>query len=283
MQYYVVEGTDPTGFAGPAGMSWGFSFNGNETPNFEFTPATPTMSQRSAQPRAPAGTDASSTTMSAEDNWNSSENDNNNEPRTFPQPPPFLIELLTSAFHDPGRPQHHPPPNPWRTGNVDPSNPGTDVTATAFMDMLRQFLLPPGANIGDYAWDQQDLDDIITRLLDEHVQTEHPESENVLNDLPTEPFVANPQMTEPFECPICRSEVQDGEILVLLPCQHRFHPECIKAWLKVKDVCAICRMKIDQATLDKSRNTSSKQTDEQQNTKSDIDSDPNAEPHDKQQ
>ncbi|XP_057839023.1 RING-H2 finger protein ATL57 [Cryptomeria japonica] len=43
------------------------------------------------------------------------------------------------------------------------------------------------------------------------------------------------------ECVICLGEYQEGEALVALPrCQHNFHVDCIRRWLKCKLRCPIC-------------------------------------------
>jgi len=49
------------------------------------------------------------------------------------------------------------------------------------------------------------------------------------------------------ECAVCLSESEDGETLVLLPCQHYFHPDCIKPWLKDHNSCPTCRFELPMA------------------------------------
>ncbi|KAK8646622.1 hypothetical protein V6N13_120402 [Hibiscus sabdariffa] len=42
-------------------------------------------------------------------------------------------------------------------------------------------------------------------------------------------------------CCICQEEYNDGEDLGTLECGHNFHADCIKEWLKQKNLCPICK------------------------------------------
>lgn len=42
-------------------------------------------------------------------------------------------------------------------------------------------------------------------------------------------------------CAICLVEFEDGDELVELRCNHRFHGECVDSWLRVDVVCPLCR------------------------------------------
>ena len=43
------------------------------------------------------------------------------------------------------------------------------------------------------------------------------------------------------ECSICMDEVEIGQEVTVLPCNHWFHGECVTAWLKEHDTCPHCR------------------------------------------
>ena len=43
------------------------------------------------------------------------------------------------------------------------------------------------------------------------------------------------------ECTICISPFEDGELLSCLPCDHRFHDECIVPWLDRSQKCPLCK------------------------------------------
>ena len=45
------------------------------------------------------------------------------------------------------------------------------------------------------------------------------------------------------EYSICMDEVQTGGNFLVLPCQHRFHAECIDAWLSESNTCPHCRQR----------------------------------------
>ncbi|GFH58891.1 hypothetical protein CTEN210_15367 [Chaetoceros tenuissimus] len=41
-------------------------------------------------------------------------------------------------------------------------------------------------------------------------------------------------------CAICFTEIEEGERVGVLPCEHLFHSECLKNWIKRKNVCPLC-------------------------------------------
>ncbi|XP_048595930.1 probable E3 ubiquitin-protein ligase RHG1A isoform X2 [Brassica napus] len=49
----------------------------------------------------------------------------------------------------------------------------------------------------------------------------------------------SPQDAEP--CCICQEEYSEGEDMGALECGHDFHSQCIKEWLKQKNLCPICK------------------------------------------
>ncbi|KAL0693510.1 hypothetical protein Bca4012_060690 [Brassica carinata] len=49
----------------------------------------------------------------------------------------------------------------------------------------------------------------------------------------------SPQDAEP--CCICQEEYSEGEDMGSLECGHDFHSQCIKEWLKQKNLCPICK------------------------------------------
>ncbi|KAJ0039919.1 hypothetical protein Pint_28017 [Pistacia integerrima] len=52
--------------------------------------------------------------------------------------------------------------------------------------------------------------------------------------------VESPVYNEP--CCVCQEEYADGEDLGKLDCGHEYHANCIKQWLKRKNVCPICKL-----------------------------------------
>ncbi|XP_076920805.1 E3 ubiquitin protein ligase RIE1-like [Bidens hawaiensis] len=47
--------------------------------------------------------------------------------------------------------------------------------------------------------------------------------------------------TEDADCCICLCDYEDGEQLLLLPCNHHFHSTCIRKWLRLKASCPVCK------------------------------------------
>jgi E3 ubiquitin-protein ligase BIG BROTHER-like protein len=49
-------------------------------------------------------------------------------------------------------------------------------------------------------------------------------------------------------CVICRLDYEDDEDLILLPCKHSYHSECINNWLKINKVCPVCSAEVSTST-----------------------------------
>eukprot|EP01121_Diplochlamys_sp_Union-15-3_P007218 TRINITY_DN1815_c0_g1_i1.p1 TRINITY_DN1815_c0_g1~~TRINITY_DN1815_c0_g1_i1.p1 ORF type:complete len:220 (+),score=29.09 TRINITY_DN1815_c0_g1_i1:56-715(+) len=45
-------------------------------------------------------------------------------------------------------------------------------------------------------------------------------------------------------CTICLVDFEEGDDVNKLPCNHFFHPECIKKWLLMQDACPLCKKSI---------------------------------------
>ncbi|XP_018327573.1 E3 ubiquitin-protein ligase RNF181-like [Agrilus planipennis] len=43
------------------------------------------------------------------------------------------------------------------------------------------------------------------------------------------------------QCPVCLKDYEKGSSAVKMPCDHLFHPECIKRWLTKTNSCPLCR------------------------------------------
>ncbi|RZC71702.1 hypothetical protein C5167_034847 [Papaver somniferum] len=42
-------------------------------------------------------------------------------------------------------------------------------------------------------------------------------------------------------CTICQAEYESGEKVATLNCDHEYHVDCIKPWLRGKNACPICK------------------------------------------
>lgn len=52
------------------------------------------------------------------------------------------------------------------------------------------------------------------------------------------------KFNEKGRCSICMSDYLQDETGYLISCNHRFHKECLKGWMKIKNTCPNCRTPI---------------------------------------
>ncbi|KAL2917388.1 E3 ubiquitin-protein ligase Praja-2 [Polyrhizophydium stewartii] len=97
---------------------------------------------------------------------------------------------------------------------------------------------------GDYVSNQRSFDEIITRLMEQHAQGQHPPaaSETTIRTLPHRPFKREGALH--VECIVCQEDFAEEETTIELPCKHVFHPECINNWLKLNGTCPVCRFSL---------------------------------------
>jgi len=48
-------------------------------------------------------------------------------------------------------------------------------------------------------------------------------------------------------CPVCLESFSKGEHLLLLPCLHKYHRQCIMPWLTQTGQCSVCRFNVGDA------------------------------------
>ena len=51
-------------------------------------------------------------------------------------------------------------------------------------------------------------------------------------------------------CSVCKDEFEISQNVLLLPCKHIFHDECIQPWLKDRNSCPTCRHELPTDDLD---------------------------------
>ncbi|KAH9909120.1 hypothetical protein F4778DRAFT_214123 [Xylariomycetidae sp. FL2044] len=147
------------------------------------------------------------------------------------------------------------PPPMDRDGQPQPNlNGGNGVDGgggpnIAFaLTQLLSTILGPNAVHGDAVYSQEALDRIITSLMEANPQSNAPPpaSEQAIKNLPRKKLDA--EMLGPElkgECTICIDEMGVGEDVVVLPCNHWFHEECVVLWLKEHNTCPVCRAAIE--------------------------------------
>mmetsp|Transcript_6143 Transcript_6143/g.9265 ORF Transcript_6143/g.9265 Transcript_6143/m.9265 type:complete len:242 (-) Transcript_6143:194-919(-) len=82
--------------------------------------------------------------------------------------------------------------------------------------------------------------------LDEGVTTGKPKgaTEGELLRFPTHTLTARDvesSHAESKECSICLEPFEQGEVVKIIPCLHRFHQNCIDTWLRSQAICPVCK------------------------------------------
>ena len=74
---------------------------------------------------------------------------------------------------------------------------------------------------------------------------DNPTDEDIFEQLPESEIEDINQLSEEKkECIICLATFKKSDKITLLPCTHMFHSHCVESWLKVKDYCPVCQIKI---------------------------------------
>ncbi|XP_058082069.1 E3 ubiquitin ligase BIG BROTHER-related-like [Magnolia sinica] len=72
---------------------------------------------------------------------------------------------------------------------------------------------------------------------------------DAIASLPSSTYKFQPMSNESFtQCVICQIDYEEGESLVVLPCKHPYHSECINKWLQINRVCPICGKEVASST-----------------------------------
>ncbi|CRG83919.1 Mitochondria fission 1 protein [Talaromyces islandicus] len=109
-------------------------------------------------------------------------------------------------------------------------------------------LLTGGRLGGDVVYSQEELDHVISQLIDQNTnQGAPPATESAIQSLPKIKINTEMLGTEGrAECSICMDPVELGTEVTELPCKHWFHGECIELWLKQHNTCPHCRRGINE-------------------------------------
>ncbi|CAL1694479.1 unnamed protein product [Somion occarium] len=113
-------------------------------------------------------------------------------------------------------------------------------------------MFPPGAEggrWGDYVFNQEALDQIITQLMENSQSHPVPATEEIMQKLPREVLTEESPLLE-RDCAVCKDQFQLNtddpaeQVVVTLPCSHPFHEPCIIPWLKSSGTCPVCRYEL---------------------------------------
>ena len=47
------------------------------------------------------------------------------------------------------------------------------------------------------------------------------------------------------KCHVCQMEYASSDLVMQLPCQHCYHPDCINGWFKQNRTCPVCRFEVE--------------------------------------
>ncbi len=143
------------------------------------------------------------------------------------------------------------PPPPARDANRPVGDDAGALPAgfpATLHQILTQLLNPAHALHGDAVFSQEEMDRIITALMEANPQSNAapPASQVAIDGLERKNVDDKILGTEgKAECTICITEVHRGDEVVVLPCKHWFHDECVVMWLKEHNTCPVCRAPIE--------------------------------------
>ncbi|KAL6894324.1 hypothetical protein ACP4OV_008422 [Aristida adscensionis] len=96
-----------------------------------------------------------------------------------------------------------------------------------------------GVSLGDYFLGPG-LDVLLQRLAESDLNRSGtpPAKKEAVAALPTV------KIQEQMGCSVCLEDFEMGEEAKEMPCQHKFHPNCILPWLELHSSCPICRFQL---------------------------------------
>ncbi|CAF2077564.1 hypothetical protein Bca4012_090247 [Brassica carinata] len=107
------------------------------------------------------------------------------------------------------------------------------------------------------AWDEMDPDELSYEellALGDIVGTESRGlSADTIASLPSKRYKDGENQNGTNEsCVICRLDYEDDDDLILLPCKHSYHSECINNWLKINKICPVCSAEVSTSSAGQS-------------------------------
>ncbi|KAI0203799.1 hypothetical protein F4808DRAFT_415876 [Astrocystis sublimbata] len=173
-----------------------------------------------------------------------------------------LLAMPPPGMRHRDNPHFHGSPFPGDDENGGPGRPPADI-ATALNQVIVS-LINPNAPHGDVVYSQEALDRIITNLMENNPQSNAPPpaTANAIASLQKKKLDEKMLGSEmKGECTICIDEVNVGDEVMVLPCNHWFHEECASLWLKQHNSCPVCRAAIDGAKAGRPRTEATRSED----------------------
>jgi hypothetical protein len=79
---------------------------------------------------------------------------------------------------------------------------------------------------------------------------DHPVEDDILSSLPEIELEDLSKLPpEKKDCVVCLNKYETKEKVLILPCTHMFHTNCIKDWFKSQNTCPICKFKLDRSSM----------------------------------
>ncbi|KAJ5380499.1 uncharacterized protein N7496_002927 [Penicillium cataractarum] len=153
-------------------------------------------------------------------------------------------------FRDPDGPQHMESPGPNLVDFLEAlrGNPRIATREGAANPFAMLSALMNVDRNGDAVYSQEELDRVISQLIDHTQQgtAPPPATDTAIRSLPTKKMTREMMGSDgTAECSICMDPVELNTEVTVLPCTHWFHFDCIKAWLNQHNTCPHCRRSID--------------------------------------
>ncbi|KAJ5899284.1 hypothetical protein N7495_004028 [Penicillium taxi] len=107
-------------------------------------------------------------------------------------------------------------------------------------------LLNLRGDVGDAVYSQEEFDRVLSEMIENTTGAgAAPAPASAIRSLPKKNIDAEMLGTEgTAECSICMDHVELGTEVVVLPCNHWFHYNCIQVWLNQHNTCPHCRRSI---------------------------------------
>jgi hypothetical protein len=107
------------------------------------------------------------------------------------------------------------------------------------LELLRGFVMSEIENFFHHQVEEDYTYEELLELEEQIGKVSQGFSQEELNHITTRPALAASQ------CSICLSPVETGsESIVLVPCEHEYHPDCIKSWLQEHKTCPLCLQEV---------------------------------------
>lgn len=71
--------------------------------------------------------------------------------------------------------------------------------------------------------------------------TNIPEGKLQVTTTPDDPYIDSDDDEDRVTCTICFVAIEDGDRIGALQCDHKFHVNCLKEWIKRRNVCPLCQ------------------------------------------